>query len=48
MMTRTFMLFLDKRIHIVWRDTTKEIDVFVRMELGHLTLGGGFGSLKDR
>lgn len=39
------MLFLDKLIHIVWRDLVKKINIFVRMELRHFALGGGFCAL---
>ena len=41
----TLQLFSNKRIHVDRSDLVKEFDILVRVELGHLALGGGFGSL---
>ena len=41
------MLFLDERVHIGGRYLAEELYVLVRVELGHLTLSCGFGSLLE-
>lgn len=42
------MLLLNIGVHVGGVNATQEIDVFVRMELGHFTFGGWFGTLYDR
>jgi hypothetical protein len=41
----TLVLFLDEVVHVAWRDAVEKVDVLVRMELSHLSLGGGFRAL---
>lgn len=41
----TLQLLFDKQVHIHWVDFVQELDVLVRVELGHLALRGWFGSL---
>lgn len=38
-------LFFCKRIHVIRGNLGEEVDVFVRMELGHLKFGGWFRTL---
>lgn len=42
----TFELLSDVTVHVARVDSMQEIDVFVRVELRHLSLGRGFGSLR--
>ena len=39
------MLLFDEGVHVAWCDLAQELDVLVRVELGHFALGGGFGAL---
>ena len=41
----TLVLFLHEGIHVAGRYPTEEIDVFVRVELGHFPFRSGLGSL---
>lgn len=45
MMEHTLVLFLDEGIHVTGRDLAQELDVLVRVELGHFSLGGWLGAL---
>lgn len=41
-----FSLLLGERVHVVWGDLLKEINVFVGMELGHLVTCSRFSALQ--
>jgi hypothetical protein len=41
----TFPLFFPKEVHVLWRDAAEELDVLIRMKLGHLSLRCRFRSL---
>ena len=44
-MYHTLVLLFDEGRHVTWSYTLQELHVFIRMKLGHFTLGGRFGSL---
>ena len=43
----TLVLLLHERIHIAGRNLVEEVDIFVRVKLGHFALGSWFGSLEE-
>ena len=43
----TFMLLLDEAVHVDWRYSAEKLDVFIGVELGHLSFSGGFCALRN-
>ena len=43
-----FTLLFRERVHIVWRDLLKKVDVLICVELGHFMTGGRFCALEPR
>lgn len=48
MLLHTLVLFFDVGVHIIGSYPTKKVDVFIRVKLGHLSLGRGFCTLYQR